>query len=201
MVSNDGVYATKEQLNDPLFLASGEFLQSFQWRKLRMLALKKYGNKCQCCGATVNDGIKINVDHIKPRKEFPNLALDIMNLQILCNVCNHGKGNWDNTDWRIKKKETIAPPPKPAKNKRKVKRKTAKKVTKWSDVLTRHGINHTILPCGWHIKFICDGLNFDVYPTTETWMQGREKGSGLDSLIYRVCGTNELDREFRQRFL
>lgn len=42
----------------------------------------------------------MNVDHIKPRKTHPHLALDPSNLQVLCDVCNHGKGNWDKTDWR-----------------------------------------------------------------------------------------------------
>lgn len=76
------------------------FLQSYEWRKLRMVALKKYGPRCQCCGATPATGATINVDHIKPRKLFPELALDVDNLQILCHECNHGKGNWDQTDWR-----------------------------------------------------------------------------------------------------
>ena len=44
--------------------------------------------------------MRIHVDHIKPRKLFPHLALDVNNLQILCHECNHGKGNWDQTDWR-----------------------------------------------------------------------------------------------------
>jgi 5-methylcytosine-specific restriction endonuclease McrA len=65
-----------------------------------MQALKKYGAKCMCCGATPATGSIMNVDHIKPRKIFPELALDIDNLQILCHECNHGKGNWDMTDWR-----------------------------------------------------------------------------------------------------
>jgi 5-methylcytosine-specific restriction endonuclease McrA len=76
------------------------FLQSYAWRKVRMIALKRYGPKCQCCGATPSTGAVMNVDHIKPRKLFPSLALDVNNLQILCNACNHGKGNWDMTDWR-----------------------------------------------------------------------------------------------------
>jgi len=76
------------------------FLQTYEWRKVRMEALKKYGAKCQCCGATPAHGAVMNVDHIKPRKIFPHLALDINNLQILCHECNHGKGNWDMTDWR-----------------------------------------------------------------------------------------------------
>jgi 5-methylcytosine-specific restriction endonuclease McrA len=44
--------------------------------------------------------VRINVDHIKPRKLFPHLALSLDNLQTLCSPCNHGKGNWDMTDWR-----------------------------------------------------------------------------------------------------
>jgi 5-methylcytosine-specific restriction endonuclease McrA len=82
-------------------VASDAFLSTFQWRKVRMEALKKYGPRCQCCGATPATGAVMNVDHIKPRKLFPNLALDLSNLQVLCHECNHGKGNWDETDWRI----------------------------------------------------------------------------------------------------
>lgn len=76
------------------------FLESYEWRRLRMQALKLHGAACQCCGATRSDGIKLHVDHIKPRRLFPQLALDIDNLQVLCEVCNQGKGNWDTTDWR-----------------------------------------------------------------------------------------------------
>jgi 5-methylcytosine-specific restriction endonuclease McrA len=76
------------------------FLQTYEWRRVRMEALKKYGPRCQCCGATPATGAIMNVDHIKPRKLFPQLALDVDNLQILCHECNHGKGNWDMTDWR-----------------------------------------------------------------------------------------------------
>lgn len=81
-------------------VTSDAFLSTFQWRKVRMEALKKYGPRCQCCGATPATGAVMNVDHIKPRKKWPNLALEVNNLQILCHDCNHGKGNWDNTDWR-----------------------------------------------------------------------------------------------------
>lgn len=81
-------------------VASDAFLSTFEWRKVRMMALKKYGPVCQCCGATPATGAIMNVDHIKPRKLFPQLALDVNNLQILCHECNHGKGNWDMTDWR-----------------------------------------------------------------------------------------------------
>lgn len=77
-----------------------DFLQSFEWRAARMMAIKRLSPVCQCFGASPRTGAVINVDHIKPRKLFPELALDQDNLQILCNDCNHGKGNWDQTDWR-----------------------------------------------------------------------------------------------------
>jgi len=81
--------------------AKPEFLESYAWRRLRMEVLRKRGARCECCGATPKDGKTVlNVDHIKPRKLFPELALDESNLQVLCAACNHGKGNWDQTDWR-----------------------------------------------------------------------------------------------------
>ena len=80
--------------------ASDAFLESFEWRSLRMMALKKHGATCQCCGASPATGAVMHVDHIKPRKFFPKLALVLDNLQVLCGECNHGKGNWDMTDWR-----------------------------------------------------------------------------------------------------
>jgi hypothetical protein len=84
----------------PKDYSKANFLKSYEWRKLRMEALIKYGRKCVCCGATPETGAVMNVDHIKPRKTHPELALDINNLQVLCSDCNHGKGNWDSTDWR-----------------------------------------------------------------------------------------------------
>lgn len=89
----------KKQPRKRNFVTTKEFLESYEWRKLRMQALKKYGPVCMCCGGRPPN-VQINVDHIKPRKRYPELALDINNLQVLCHECNHGKGNWDETDWR-----------------------------------------------------------------------------------------------------
>ena len=75
------------------------FLETFEWRQLRMVVLKKRGPRCECCGAKAPD-VRINVDHVKPRRKYPELALEESNLQVLCEVCNHGKGSWDETDWR-----------------------------------------------------------------------------------------------------
>jgi hypothetical protein len=77
------------------------FLRGFEWRRLRLVVRKQQGRRCVCCGASPDDGVTVlHVDHIKPRKRFPELALEITNLQVLCESCNHGKGNWDETDWR-----------------------------------------------------------------------------------------------------
>lgn len=82
------------------WLKSAEFLTSYEWRQLRMKVLTHYGTRCQCCGISPDEWAIMNVDHIRPRKTHPWLALDFDNLQVLCNECNHGKGNWDATDWR-----------------------------------------------------------------------------------------------------
>lgn len=79
-----------------------DFYQTWAWKSLRYQALKKYGARCMVCGATPESGAVICVDHIKPRSKFPELSLDINNLQVLCTDCNMGKSNWDETDWRNK---------------------------------------------------------------------------------------------------
>ena len=86
----------------PDFVQTNEFLSSYEWRKIRLEALLKYGRKCLCCGSSPETGAVLNVDHIKPRKTHPELALCLDNLQVLCHECNHGKGNWNDTDFRQK---------------------------------------------------------------------------------------------------
>lgn len=76
------------------------FYQSREWWQARYRALKRSNQSCELCGATKESGAILQVDHIKPRSRFPNLALDLANLQVLCRDCNMGKGAWDTTDWR-----------------------------------------------------------------------------------------------------
>lgn len=84
---------------------ASSFYKSREWRELRYAALEKHGRKCVACGRTPDDDVKIHVDHIKPRSKHPELALDINNLQVMCEDCNLGKGNKFATDWR----KTTAP--------------------------------------------------------------------------------------------
>lgn len=83
--------------------SSKDFLNSKAWKRLRFMALKRHGMKCQACGASPATGAVLNVDHILPRRLFPEFALQIENLQVLCGDCNEGKGNWDTTDARAVK--------------------------------------------------------------------------------------------------
>ena len=72
------------------------FYKTWEWKKARYNTLKKYGAVCMLCGSDY----RVVVDHIKPRSEYPELELDEDNLQVLCNECNMGKSNDDQTDFR-----------------------------------------------------------------------------------------------------
>lgn len=76
------------------------FYESREWLTLRYEALRIHGRQCQLCGAGPKTGKVLHVDHIKPRSKYPELQLDIGNLQVLCKDCNMGKSNVDETDWR-----------------------------------------------------------------------------------------------------
>ena len=84
------------------YTSSEEFFSSREWLELRYDAFQIYGRVCGCCGASPDSGVVLHVDHIYPRYKHPDLALDIRNLQILCERCNQGKGSTDTTDFRKK---------------------------------------------------------------------------------------------------
>ena len=74
-----------------------DFYKTREWRELRYKVLVKYGKVCQCCGEKQG---YIHVDHILPRSLYPDKELMENNLQVLCEACNIGKTNRDETDWR-----------------------------------------------------------------------------------------------------
>jgi 5-methylcytosine-specific restriction protein A len=83
------------------WIAGKEFLRTPEWRRLAYDTIKAQGRRCKMCGRTPQQhGIAINVDHIKNRRDRPDLALNPNNLQVLCDDHNHGKGNRDSTDFR-----------------------------------------------------------------------------------------------------
>lgn len=89
------------QIADELNASSKGFTKSLAWRELRAKVIEKYGAKCMCCGYSPRESKgRIHVDHIKPRKYFPELALEFDNLQVLCGRCNKEKSNRHATDYR-----------------------------------------------------------------------------------------------------
>lgn len=92
----------KQKSNKSEKIDINTFYDSWAWKDLRLQVLQKYGRRCQCCGAKPEktNKVVINVDHIKPLRNYPELALDINNLQVLCSDCNMGKGYWNTTDFR-----------------------------------------------------------------------------------------------------
>lgn len=82
---------------------SNKFLQSPEWKQLRTKVLSTFGRRCMKCSSTK----VINVDHIKPRYHYPELSLDINNLQVLCNRCNELKGNKYYTDYRTQEQREL----------------------------------------------------------------------------------------------
>ena len=81
------------------WINSSAFLNSQEWIELRYRVLRESDGRCCLCGRGAADGAKLNVDHIKPRRSHPSLALSRANLQVLCSLCNRGKGNRSD-DWR-----------------------------------------------------------------------------------------------------
>lgn len=57
--------------------------------KLRYAVLSRDKFKCQICGCSQQDGVKLEVDHIIPVSKGGRTELD--NLQTLCERCNRGK--------------------------------------------------------------------------------------------------------------
>lgn len=59
--------------------------------KLRYKILKRDGFKCVLCGRTVEDGVKLHIDHIIPVSKGGKTVPE--NLRTLCENCNWGKGD------------------------------------------------------------------------------------------------------------
>lgn len=59
--------------------------------ELRMLVLKEGNFRCAICGATAEDGVRLEVDHIIPIAKGG--TSDKSNLQVLCHRCNKGKSD------------------------------------------------------------------------------------------------------------
>ena len=95
--SANAARALGRPLAGPVDPNSRHFLMSPEWRDIRELIVAWYGSNCMKCKRASD---RPNVDHIKPRKTHPHLALVFSNLQVLCSRCNKFKGNKHATDYR-----------------------------------------------------------------------------------------------------
>ena len=86
---------------EPYYNNEGSFYNSEEWKALRQQAFREYGSQCLRCGNKNN----LDVDHVKPRSKYPELELDLNNLQILCRECNYLKGCKDSPEWDFRKSE------------------------------------------------------------------------------------------------
>ena len=65
------------------------FYQSSAWQSLRKQALARDRYHCVLCGANVGARGAARVDHIKPRAQYPGLALVLSNVRTLCATCDN----------------------------------------------------------------------------------------------------------------
>lgn len=70
---------------------SDPFYVSTPWLRLRRLALIRDNWCCRHCGISVRGKGKARVDHILARSQYPELELDLDNLQSLCPPCDNRK--------------------------------------------------------------------------------------------------------------
>lgn len=83
------------------------FYKSPEWRRLAYETKLDFGWQCQCCGATADDGVRIVSDHIRPARFYWHLRLERSNIAVLCDECNLGKASWDQTDYRISRRDRL----------------------------------------------------------------------------------------------
>jgi len=73
------------------------FYNSEKWARLKVAVKSIYSNVCMNCR---DYDCETHCDHIKPRSIYPELSLDIKNIQILCRECNLKKSNTNENDFR-----------------------------------------------------------------------------------------------------
>lgn len=81
------VLKAAEKQND--YAQSREYQRSLMTSALRYSVLKRDQFRCQICGASAADGVKLEVDHIMPVSKGGKTEMS--NLRTLCERCNRGK--------------------------------------------------------------------------------------------------------------
>ena len=77
---------------------SDGFYKSKDWYRVRAIVLKRDHYRCVFCGRNVKGKGLPRVDHKKKRVDYPELSLDLNNLQTLCTLCHEGVKARDEAD-------------------------------------------------------------------------------------------------------
>lgn len=80
--------------------------------EIRAEVKQKHGMICAGCDCKIRFTLKRHIDHIKPKKHYPELEFLYTNLQVLCQPCNAHKSAYDGDDWKevvaARRKQTIS---------------------------------------------------------------------------------------------
>ncbi|MEM9899907.1 MAG: HNH endonuclease signature motif containing protein [Pseudomonadota bacterium] len=74
-------------LRQEYFRHSRRVCRGNRWKALRLQALERDGWQCVQCGSRR----RLEVDHIEPVRDRPNLSYALSNLQVLCPRCHSRK--------------------------------------------------------------------------------------------------------------
>ncbi len=67
------------------------FYYSKEWRKARASCLRRDKYRCVNCGQSVRAKGAARIDHIRSRRQYPDLALFLPNLRTLCVACDNAR--------------------------------------------------------------------------------------------------------------
>ncbi len=80
----------RKEINEAIaYRSTIQFERARMTDSLRYDVMKRDGFRCQICGATQADGVKLHVDHIRPVSKGGKTVMS--NLRTLCDRCNLGK--------------------------------------------------------------------------------------------------------------
>lgn len=85
-----------------------KMLNSKRWKTIRNMTIKRDGGMCNRCWVQLGivNTRNLQVHHIKPRKEYPELMFEPDNLITTCKTCNLQMGT-SGIDWDIEKISSV----------------------------------------------------------------------------------------------
>lgn len=84
-----------------------KLINNSKWKKLRKLTIERDGGYCQRCFKKFNifNSDNLQVHHIKPRSEYPELVYDSKNLVTVCRRCNLELGTSEVLDFEFEARD------------------------------------------------------------------------------------------------